>query len=155
MFIETRRQGSKTKQYLVHTYRQGKAVKRIARYLGSDLGPKELVAIKEREAQRLAVLARAKNPSVINAVKKKILPILKKNGVLQAGIFGSFARGEQKKNSDIDLLVKLRANTSLFDMVGLKQAIEQKIHRKTDLLTYNSIHPLMREQILKEEVRIL
>ncbi len=39
----------------------------------------------------------------IEKIKKKIVPILKKNKVVRAGIFGSYARGENKKNSDVDI----------------------------------------------------
>ena len=42
----------------------------------------------------------------ITEIKAKILPILKKNDVVRASIFGSFARGEEKKRSDIDMLVE-------------------------------------------------
>ncbi len=37
-----------------------------------------------------------------------LVPILKRNGVLKAGIFGSYARGEQKKQSDVDILIKFK-----------------------------------------------
>ena len=40
-------------------------------------------------------------------IKKRIVPILKRNDVIQAGIFGSFSRGEAKKDSDVDILVKI------------------------------------------------
>ncbi len=39
----------------------------------------------------------------ISNIKNEIIPILKRNGVTKAGLFGSFARGEAKKNSDIDI----------------------------------------------------
>ena len=45
------------------------------------------------------------NPK-IKKMKPTIVRILKKNGVIRAGIFGSYARGEQKKKSDIDILIK-------------------------------------------------
>ena len=54
-------------------------------------------------------------------VKNKIRKVLKKNGVVKAGIFGSYARGEQKKNSDIDILIEVKGRKfSLFDLVGLE-----------------------------------
>ncbi len=42
----------------------------------------------------------------LKELKSKIRKVLKKHGVVRAGIFGSYARGEQKKNSDIDILVQ-------------------------------------------------
>ena len=96
------------------------------------------------------------NNKQLNRIKKIIIPILKKNGVVKAGIFGSYARGEAKKRSDVDILIQVRKKKfSLFDLVGLEQKLEQQVGRKVDLLTYRSLHPLLKERILKEEVRIL
>lgn len=94
------------------------------------------------------------NPEM-KKIKKQIVPILKKHGVKKAGIFGSFARGEQTKRSDVDILVKLPKKTSLLDIIGIEQEIEDKTHRKADLVEYTTIHPLLKNQILKEEVPVL
>ncbi len=91
----------------------------------------------------------------LSRIRGKILPILRKNGVSRAGIFGSHARGRPKKGSDIDLLVEFRGHKSLFDLVGLKLDLEEQTKRKFDVLTYGSINYLLKDQILKEEVRIL
>lgn len=91
----------------------------------------------------------------VGKIKEKILPILRRNGVSRAGIFGSYARGGQKKGSDIDLLVEFSERKSLFDLVGLKLDLEEKLNKKFDVLTYNSLNYLLKDQILKEEVRIL
>ncbi len=85
----------------------------------------------------------------------EIIPVLKKNGVEKAGIFGSYARGNQKSGSDVDLLVEFRGRKSLFDLSGLKLDLEEKTGKKFDVLTYNSINHLVRAQVLEEEVRIL
>ena len=87
-------------------------------------------------------------------LKEKILPILKKYGIKKAALFGSFARGEQKPDSDIDILVKFkdRENKTLLDLVGLELELVDVLNRKVDVLTYNSIHPLLKDYILKEQV---
>jgi len=90
----------------------------------------------------------------IKEIKKKIIRILKKNNVVRAGIFGSYATGKQKKNSDIDILVKTSEPLG-FAFVGIKLELEEELGRKVDLLTYKSIHPLLKKRILKEEVRII
>ena len=72
--------------------------------------------------------------------ERKIVSILKKNGVTKAAIFGSYARGDAKKNSDIDILIKPPTGIGL-GFVGIKLELEEKLGRKVDLLTYNSIHP--------------
>lgn len=89
-------------------------------------------------------------------MKALVVSILKKNGVKKAALFGSFARGEATKESDIDLLIEFRGKKKdLLDHVSLVQELEEALHRKVDVLTYNYIHPALREQILSEQVRIL
>lgn len=87
----------------------------------------------------------------IQHIKAKITPILKDQGVLKAAVFGSYATGEAKPSSDVDLLVELTGRKSLFDLVGLKLDLEEALNKKVDLLTYDSIHPLLKEIILNEQ----
>jgi len=92
----------------------------------------------------------------ISTLKKVIVPILKKNGVVRAGIFGSYARGEQKKGSDLDILINVRKKKfSYFDLVGIELELEKALDKDVDLLTYKGINPLLRKRILDEEVRII
>lgn len=91
----------------------------------------------------------------ITSLAKKIMPILKKHGVVKAGIFGSVARGEAKKRSDVDILIKFIGKKSLLDLVGVEIELKERLKRRVDVLTYDSIHPLLKERILNEEVRIL
>lgn len=87
--------------------------------------------------------------------KKKILAVIRRHGVAKAGIFGSLARGQAKKSSDIDLLVEFKSSKSLLDLAGLKLSLESALNRKVDVLTYNSLHPLLRKSILSEQRKIL
>lgn len=95
-----------------------------------------------------------KNDLTIKKIAKVAVPILKRSGVLKASIFGSYARGEAKKNSDIDLLIQPPKGMGL-EFVGLKLDLEKKMRKKVDLLTYQSISPYLKEYILADEVRIL
>ncbi len=89
----------------------------------------------------------------ISMLKKKIVPTLKKYGIRKAGIFGSYARGDQKKNSDIDILIEF--NDSLLTLVGIERELKEKLKKKVDLLTYKGINPHLKKDILSDEVRIL
>lgn len=91
----------------------------------------------------------------INQIKKKILPVLKKNEVSRASLFGSIVRGEATEESDIDLLVEFRGEKSLLDLAGLKIELEELLGKKVDVLTYRSLHPLLRDRILNEQKAIL
>jgi len=88
-------------------------------------------------------------------IAKKAVPILKKNGVRKAGIFGSYVHGKQRKTSDIDILVELKKGKSLLDFVGIKLQLEEKLKKKVDLVEYAGIKPRIRKRVLSEEVRIL
>lgn len=87
----------------------------------------------------------------IEAIKKQIVPILKSQGVTKAALFGSVVRGEAKKNSDIDILVKLKGNKTLLDLVGLKLKLEDELGKKVDVLTYGGISPYLKDIILNEQ----
>jgi hypothetical protein len=84
-------------------------------------------------------------------IKELIVEYLKKNGVIKASLFGSFVRNESDDDSDIDLIVKFQKGKSLLDLVGLRLDLEERFNRKVDILTYDSIHPKLREQILSEQ----
>lgn len=91
----------------------------------------------------------------LEQIKDKIIPILRRYGVKKAAIFGSFVRGEERKDSDIDILVEFEGEKSLLDLAGLKIDLEEALGRKVDVLTYNSLHPLLRDRILREQKAIL
>ncbi|MCZ7380536.1 MAG: nucleotidyltransferase family protein [Candidatus Methanoperedens sp.] len=91
----------------------------------------------------------------IKEIKKKILPILRKNDVNRASLFGSVVRGEATEESDIDLLVEFKGKKSLLDLAGLKIELEELMGKKVDVITYNSLHPLLKERILREQKAIL
>lgn len=91
----------------------------------------------------------------INKIKQKLLPILRDYEVKRAALFGSCARGEMKKDSDIDILVDIGADISLLGFVGLKQRIEEVLGREVDLVEYDTLKPILKEKILKEQVVFL
>ena len=91
----------------------------------------------------------------IEELKKRILPVLQRYDVARAAIFGSLVRGEDTENSDIDLLVEFKGEKSLLDLAGLKITLEELLKTKVDVLTYNSLHPLLKDRILSEQKVIL
>lgn len=91
----------------------------------------------------------------IKEIKQKVLPILQRYGAKRAGLFGSYVRGDAREDSDIDILVEIEGNISLLDFVGIKLEIEDVLGSGVDLVEYNTIKPLLRDRILKEQVLIL
>jgi len=92
----------------------------------------------------------------IENMKKRIVPVLKKNNVVRAGIFGSYARGEQKKNSDIDILVKIDdKDFSLLDLIALEMRLKKILGLNVDLVEYEALHHLLKKRVLNEEIKII
>lgn len=89
-------------------------------------------------------------------MKPKIVSVLKKHKATKAGIFGSYVRGEQKKNSDVDILVEIKSREyGLIGFIQIKNELEEALGKKVDLVEYECIRKELKENILREEVRIL
>ena len=82
--------------------------------------------------------------------RNEIIRIAARHGAGNLRVFGSVARGEAGPESDVDLLVEMEADRSLLDLVGLGQDLEELLHRRVDVLTDESLHPGIRQQILAE-----
>jgi uncharacterized protein len=88
-------------------------------------------------------------------LKPKLIPILVRHEVSRAAIFGSVAAGTANEASDLDLLIEFKGEKSLLDLISLKLDLQEKLNRKVDVLTYRSLNPLIKEKVLRQEVRIL
>ena len=93
--------------------------------------------------------------TAVASLLDRILPVLHRYGVRRAGVFGSYARADATSESDLDLLVDLPDGASLLDLVGLQLDLSEALGIEVDANTYNAIHPLLRERILADEIRIL
>lgn len=93
-------------------------------------------------------------PMKIDEVREKVLPILKKNAIKRASIFGSTARGEEAPR-DIDMLIDMPRPYGLFAFLSLKKDLEETLGVKVDLIDYRMIKAPIRERILRDEVLIL
>lgn len=151
-FTEIKERNGKKYYYRVISFRNNKKVSKKRKYLGVDFS-KEVLTLKENQADKeLGILDKRKK--AIGEIKRKIVRILKKNYVKRAGIFGSYARGEQKKDSDIDILVELKKPMG-FAFFGLNQELEEKLKKPVHLVTYKYLSPYIKDKVLSEEVRIL
>ena len=149
-YTEIKERNNRKYYYRVRTLRKGKKFKKKRIYLGKNLLGEDL-SLREKEADKKL------NPLKINKelekIKPKIKEVLMKNKIKKAGIFGSYVTGEQNKKSDIDILIEF--DGSLLKLVRLERELEDKIKIKVDLLTYRSIHPLLKKRILNEEIKII
>jgi len=74
---------------------------------------------------------------------------------VRIGIFGSYARGENRKGSDLDILIKFKEKISLLKLVQIEQELTDKIGIPIDLVTENSLkNPLLKQYIEKDLITI-
>lgn len=87
--------------------------------------------------------------NILNYLKEHYSEFKKKYNVEQIGLFGSYARDEATENSDIDIFVKMKP--SLFDMVAIKEQIENDLDRKVDIIReHKNIKPIFLKMIQKD-----
>ncbi len=71
-------------------------------------------------------------------------------GVERVGLFGSYVREQQKKKSDIDILVSFSRDVDLFDFIDLREYLENRLHKKVDLVMESALKPAIGKRILSE-----
>lgn len=91
----------------------------------------------------------------LETIKAKALPILRQANIRQAALFGSYVRGDDTAESDIDILVAFPAHATLLDVVHLKRLLENRLNKDVDLVSYSVISPLIRESILKHQYQLV
>jgi len=79
---------------------------------------------------------------------------LRRRSVQRLAVFGSMARGEATESSDIDILVEFdpEASVGLFEFVRLRRYLSELLGREVDLATPASLHPALRDEILREAI---
>ena len=91
-------------------------------------------------------------------IKKEItdqLPYLaEKYNVKRLGIFGSVARGDSRKDSDVDMLVEFKSPVGFFDFIRLENYLTESLGRKVDLVTKEALKPLIRNDVLNDVIYV-
>jgi len=88
------------------------------------------------------------------ALKKHKGELRERFRVKEIGIFGSYVKGEQKKVSDIDILVEFEEPIGLFEFMDLEENLSNLLGTKVDLVSKKALKPRIGEHILKEVVYI-
>lgn len=79
-----------------------------------------------------------------------IITTLKPFNPVRIGIFGSFARGQNTKDSDIDILYRFENAIGLFNLIRIKNDLESKLQTNVDLVSEKYIHPKLKRRILRD-----
>jgi len=89
---------------------------------------------------------------VLQTRREEILRIAAKHGAFDVRVFGSRSRGEAGADSDFDFLVKVGPDRTPWFPGGLLADLEDLLDRKVEVVTEAGLHPLIRDQVLKEAV---
>jgi predicted nucleotidyltransferase len=89
-------------------------------------------------------------------LEEELVEICRRNDIVFMAIFGSFVRGEQKRRSDIDVVIEFERNSekSLLDLVRIENELRKVFRRKVDLGIFSSLSPYIIEDV-KKEMRII
>ncbi|MEI7509096.1 MAG: nucleotidyltransferase domain-containing protein [Flavobacterium sp.] len=79
-----------------------------------------------------------------------IIETLKPFHPMRIGLFGSFARNEETTSSDIDIIFLLKNPIGLFTLSDLQFELEEKLHKKVDLISENGLNKFIKERVLKD-----
>jgi uncharacterized protein len=88
--------------------------------------------------------------TLLTEKRDEILRLAALHGAANVRVFGSVARGEDREDSDIDLLVHMEDDRSLLDMIGFAQDVEDLVGRKIDVVDDGGLHRVIRDHVLAE-----
>lgn len=91
---------------------------------------------------------------VLNENRQAIRALAVRHRVANPRVFGSVARGDDREDSDLDILVDTLEETTLFDLGGLQHDLEILLQRRVDLATSKGLRPKVRDRVLAEAVAI-
>jgi uncharacterized protein len=86
--------------------------------------------------------------------REKILDIAERHGARRVQIFGSLARAESERHSDVDFLVELEPGKSLLDLIAMKQDLEDLLECKVDVVTKRAVSPYIRDEIVAQAISL-
>jgi len=89
-----------------------------------------------------------------DVISKHKAYLIEKYSVKEIGIFGSYARGNEKRDSDIDILVEFDKPISFFKFLELEEHLSNLIGRKVDLVSKKALKPHIGKHILEEVVTV-
>ena len=88
-------------------------------------------------------IIRELNPLIENKYKARVL-----------SVFGSYARGEESKSSDLDVLVEFYPGANLLDLVGLANFLKDELNINVDVVPVDTLRPEIKDQVFKEAISV-
>lgn len=91
---------------------------------------------------------------ILNFLKEHKQELEEKFGLKKIGLFGSFARDEQREGSDIDLVVEIESDNTFRSFFGLKQYLEKNLYSKIDLGIESALKPIAKKNITRDVIYV-
>ena len=91
---------------------------------------------------------------VLKILKDELPYLREKYGITKIGIFGSYSRGEQNIESDVDLLIEFEKPIGFFRFLAIEDYIEKKLGVKAELVTEDALKPRMKPHVLEEVIYV-
>ncbi len=98
----------------------------------------------------MAATSALSTTQILRERRADILSTAARYGAFNVRVFGSVARGEDNVDSDVDFLVDMDSDRSLFDVGGLLLDLQNLLGRKVDVVTEKALHWYIRERVLAE-----
>ena len=117
----------------------------------------KLNSIPNRNKYILDLIENDINPSIltIKQIKDRIKPVMEKHGIKDVYLFGSYARGEAKNSSDVDIYCEKGDVNTLFKAIDFDEELENALGKKVDVVTIGSkMHDFFKQQIEEDMIKI-
>ncbi len=96
--------------------------------------------------------AKETKQEIISILKERKEELEEKYKVKRIGVFGSFSRGEEKEDSDIDILVEFIEPVGFFLFIDLENYLSSLLGKKVDLVTKNALKPIIKNKIITDTI---
>lgn len=92
---------------------------------------------------------------ISSAQKDTILTVVSAYQPTLIGIFGSYARGENEPESDLDILIDFEHSPNLLEIIGLEQELTEQLGVKVDLITLRSLNPQLKQYVEQDLIPLM
>ncbi|MCX6772633.1 MAG: nucleotidyltransferase family protein [Candidatus Micrarchaeota archaeon] len=149
-YLEAKARGNRTYYYLTRNRRTRTGWKKTRQYIGTSTPalPKQAVQSSPQASAYRSTLSK------IRELEKCKPHLRKKFNIRSVGIFGSYARGEQRKNSDLDVLAEFDSTPSILTLIGAEQYLGKQLGMKVDLVNKQGLKPRFKKTIVSEAVMV-
>jgi predicted nucleotidyltransferase len=89
------------------------------------------------------------------SLQTELISALKELPIKRASLFGSFARGDNNEDSDIDILIDIEPSLSIFDVLRMEEILRKRFSRKIDLVEFSAIKPSIVERVLSQAIPLI